>query len=174
MAIDQNLFYLPAIPNKYYQQIPEQYTLANNITIPAGKYITALQHSYLNKAGFIRVAYASFNSPYASIKIVYDGKEIVGNIYELYTAGFTEPQPGIPYVTRYDTTNGNYVVAWQAERSFANSISMFFGNASPTYNKPITITVLEFIADVYVWNTGFYEALAAVKRGETLTNYSSP
>lgn len=156
------LEYLPAISHKYWTLYSKTVAPPKTIVVEPGvSDQNILPNPLAGARGIFTTFVIEIDNPSLVFNVTIDNIEISQNITGLNSAGYVGYSiPGLPWLSKYDTTNSIYVANITTEVPFRESLLVSVTN--PTASK-ITISGMEF--DAIVLKNGFYRELAKVMNG---------
>ena len=152
--------YLPGISNAYWQDYVKTITPQTAVALqPGQKNYMLIPDDLVDKRGLILEFGLFCNSSSLEFTVISDSRKISGLISYFYSGGYTSYVPGIPWISRYDTTNNSYAINLDGEIPFRHNVYVYASNPS---TSAILISGMAFHAVVF--NEGFYGAIAKLKQ----------
>lgn len=158
---------MPGVPVQYWKIYRKIIVPPKSIVIEPGAINQSiLPNAIADQRGLFSHFHLNVDNPALIFTILIDDQQSSGTLTEIYDTGYIGYYiPGMPFLSKYDTTNNIYVVNVVAE-----TLVPFFRNVSVTVTNPttskITIGSMEF--DAYLLKPGFYTELAKVIGGKDL------
>ena len=155
--------YIPGMPPFAYQHIP---VLSVDVPFPPNKQVVLLPQNITQKRGVVRFMNIAVTTDEVTLYGVYDGRTKSASISDIYKLGYTFYQRDLPYITTYNTTDNIYSMVWVIDLPFTDNFTIYAVN-----NSGSPQTIIEFGADIYIFNKDFYKYLAELKAGK---DFSAP
>jgi hypothetical protein len=153
--------YFPALEQKGYVTLYNfTITGAAPKVIPAGaKNVSVLPSVLFHSHGLAVSFLIGTDNPLITVTFTIDDRTISGTMQDLKVQSL-RGIPKLPFVVSYNPTFNLYVAVLEAEVPFSDN--MFASVSNPTSTD---MSIILFDAQIYLYNKGFYSALAKLKSG---------